>query len=85
MALTTGTMEVREMPTPICCDCCALVVVLRFGRGEGGKYSCKDCSRGDILVSWEAEPAVAAVGDYGDEAREATEEARIIRPEVHIH
>jgi hypothetical protein len=78
-------MEVREMPTPICCDYRALVVLLRFGRGERGKYSCKDRGRGDILVSWEAEPPVAAVGDYGDEAREATEKARIIRPEIHIH
>lgn len=85
MALTTGIMEVREMPTPICCDCRASVVVLTFGRGERGKYSCKDRGRGNILVGWEAEPAVSAVGDYGDKTREAAEEARIIRPGVHIH
>lgn len=85
MALTTGSIEVRERPTPTCCDYRASVMELGFGRGERKKYSCKDRGRGDILVGRKAEPAVAGVGDYGDEAGEAAEEARRIRPWVHIH
>lgn len=84
VALTTG-MEVREMPTPTCCDCEVLVVGLRFGGGQRGTYSCKDHGGGDVLVGWQTEPAVAGVGGYGDEPGEAAEEARGIGPEVHFH
>lgn len=53
--------------------------------GRGGKYSCKDLGGGDVLVGWQAEPAVAGVGDYGDEPGEAAEKARSPGPGVHFH
>lgn len=84
VALVTGT-EVRERPTPTCCVCGALVWTWCLVESRGRKYSCEDLGRGDVLVGREAEAAVASVGDYGDEAREATEEAWSPGPGVHFH
>lgn len=84
VALTTGT-EARERPTPTCSVCEKLVACLGFGGGRRGKYCCENLGGGDILISWETKPSVAGIGDYGDEARKAAEEAWSPGPGVHFH
>lgn len=84
VALTTGT-EVRERPTPTCSVCEELVAYLGFGGGGRREYSRENPGGGDILINWETEPSVAGIGDYGDEARKAAEEAWGPGPGVHVH